>query len=236
MKRGFFAIKSLVRHTQSVNSLRLMSGSSHISQEKGNPPQKKSDVEQRIFDAKIKISSSYRQYLRGKDINRYEVNPLESRYIKYGVWLAEPRPAANFDAPQKILVRQTGDEIIAALDNQQMLCLNNIHVLVPHDPSLNMIAILTMLNSKLITWCLRSMNPEAGEALAEVKKEFVELLPVPNLKKMDSLRKIGERLIELKASKPSEIRDRQIKMSMTQADSAVLDLFGITSIEASLIG
>ncbi|MFC7688692.1 TaqI-like C-terminal specificity domain-containing protein [Paeniroseomonas aquatica] len=100
---------------------------------KGKPAQTKDIVENRTFDASKKISNEYRQYLRGRDIGRFEIKPLEQRFLRYGPWLAEPRPSANFDAITKILVRQTGDEIIAALDDQQFLCLNNLHVLAPHD-------------------------------------------------------------------------------------------------------
>ena len=91
----------------------------------------------------------------------------------------------------KILVRQTGDEIIAALDTDQLLCLNNLHVLVPRENYDFMHGALALLNCKLMTWCFRVMNPEAGEALAEVKKEFVEMLPMPDPAKLASLNELG---------------------------------------------
>jgi hypothetical protein len=100
---------------------------------KGVPKQKRSDVEHRIFDADKKLSSNYRQYIRGADILRFLVAPLELRYIRYGEWLAEPRPAANFDAAEKIVMRQTGDSLTAATDRSQFICMNNMHVLVPNE-------------------------------------------------------------------------------------------------------
>lgn len=198
---------------------------------KGTPAQTKQTVQGRLFDAVSKLSPEYRQYLRGKDINRFEVDPLEKRYLKYGAWLAEPRPAAQFDAPQKILVRQTGDEIIAALDTKQFLCLNNIHVLVPKNKVSKLYGILALLNSKLITWSLRVMNPEAGEALAEVKKEFVEMLPVPDLNKLDELERLGKLVFDLKMTPPSEIRERQLKAYLRQIDTEVFRIFDVKESE-----
>ncbi|MCB1470433.1 MAG: hypothetical protein KDK08_25530, partial [Rhizobiaceae bacterium] len=204
---------------------------------KGKPAQTAQVVKDRIFDANTKSGKEYRQYLRGKDFNRYEIRPLERRYIKYGPWLAEPRPAANFDAEKKLLVRQTGDEIIAALDTEQHLCLNNVHVLEPRDESVDVYAILAILNSALSTWCLRSMNPEAGEALAEVKKEFVEMLPIPPRSTWAQLSKLGRAITALKAAVPSVVRDRQLRALIKQIDLAVFQAFGLTETEiAHVVG
>lgn len=100
---------------------------------KGNPKQTRKEVNDRVFDSNKKENKFYRKYLRGSDIFRYITDPQEERYLKYGEWLAEPRPAANFDADIKIFLRQTGDSLIGTLDTRQYLCLNNMHVLVPND-------------------------------------------------------------------------------------------------------
>jgi type I restriction-modification system DNA methylase subunit len=145
---------------------------------KGKPAQVRFDVENRIFDSEKNLDHTYRQYLRGADIESFIVAPQKKRFIKYGVWLAEPRPAANFDADAKILVRQTGDSLIAAEDREQFLCMNNIHVAVPASDKVSVELALGLLNSKMMNWFYHTMNPEMGEALAEVKKEHVARLPI----------------------------------------------------------
>ena len=127
---------------------------------KGIPPQTKEIVENRPFDSSTKIDDTYRLYLRGRDIGRYHIAPIEPRYLKYGSWLAEPRPAANFDAPKKILMRQTGDSLIATIEQQQYLCLNNMHVLVPKTLLPDIGYILGILNSRLLNWYYQTRNPE----------------------------------------------------------------------------
>lgn len=147
---------------------------------KGKPPQTKADVERRAFDAATRIDQTYRQYLRGGDITRFQINPLESRYIKYGDMLAEPRPGANFDAAAKVFVRQTGDRLVAAVDTKQFIGMNNMHVITSSTSDEDeFYALAAILNSRLMNWYFRSLNPEVGEALAEVKKEHVAQLPIP---------------------------------------------------------
>ncbi|HLL74932.1 MAG TPA: TaqI-like C-terminal specificity domain-containing protein [Pyrinomonadaceae bacterium] len=145
---------------------------------KGSPPQTANVVKTRPFDSEQKGTEFHRQYLRGADIKRYQIAPVQVRYLKYGPWLAEPRPAANFDAPVKIFMRQTGDSLIAALDNQQLICLNNMHVLVPRSAKIDTRYFLGLINSKLLNWIHQTNNPEVGEALAEVKRTHVAQLPI----------------------------------------------------------
>ena len=145
---------------------------------KGRPQQTREIVDKRSFDSNVPLGPSYRKYLRGSDIGRYKITPLQERYLKYGIWLAEPRPAANFDAPMKIVMRQTGDSIIAAIDTEQYLCLNNMHVLVPKGESPDPFYILGILNSSLLNWYYHTLNPEVGEVFAEVKKTNVAKLPI----------------------------------------------------------
>ena len=91
---------------------------------------------------------------------------------------AEPRYSANFNAKEKIVLRQTGDSLIATLDTSQYVCMNNMHVIHMTDQLYNLKFILGLLNSTLMSFYFQCLNPEKGEALAEVKKENVEKLVV----------------------------------------------------------
>jgi hypothetical protein len=92
--------------------------------------------------------------------------------------LAEPRPSAKFDAPEKIVVRQTGDSLIATLDNEQFVCMNNMHTVILRDDKCDLRFILGLLNSRVLNYYFQWLNPEKGEALDEVKKEHVENLVI----------------------------------------------------------
>jgi hypothetical protein len=217
---------------------------------KGNPPQTKSVVESRPFDSDRPKDKTFRPYLRGSDINRYVIAPLAPRYLKYGPWLAEPRPAANFDAPLKIVMRQTGDCLVAALDTSGRLCLNNMHVLVPRLDSPSPKFLIGLINSKLLNWYYQTLNPEKGEALAEVKKTNVARLPIRtiNLNSKhhkayhDSMVEFVERMAELHrkqaaAKTPAEQTTlaRQIAALDRQIDRLVYELYGLTEQEIKIV-
>jgi type I restriction-modification system DNA methylase subunit len=223
---------------------------------KGAPPQNRQIVDTRPFDATRKINNSYRQCLRGSDITRYRIAPIEESYLKYGRWLAEPRPAANFDAPIKIFMRQTGDSLIAALDRSQSLCLNNMHVLVPRADHPDIKYVLGIINSRLMNWYYHTLNPEMGEAFAEVKKTNVDKLPIivpdPSSKKQTDMhdriaQMVGEmlemagRAQEARTDQERIVMERQFEATDRRIDKLVYKLYGLTEeeiaiVESSVIG
>lgn len=143
---------------------------------KGTPIQTKQMVTDRVYDAEYKVDSSYRELLRGRDINKYVTLWDGKRWIKYGDNLGAPRYSANFDLPEKIVIRQTSDRLIATLDTKKFVCMNNLHIVNPKDKNYNLKYVLAIINSRLMDFYYETLNPEKGEALAEVKKENVEKL------------------------------------------------------------
>jgi hypothetical protein len=191
---------------------------------KGKPKQTRETVKNRSFDASYKKDATYRQYLRGKDIGRFV-----ERWISYGDWLAEPRYTANFDVLEKLMIRQTGDSLIACYDNQQFLCLNNMHVITPLDNNHNIKYFLGIINSRLLNFIYEIFNPEKGEALAEVKRTNVARLPIPAIDfsnptekaQHDTLVALVESMLELqkkyhetRMERDKDLYERQIKMGM----------------------
>jgi len=156
----------------------MVVGSKPYQVGKGNPPQKKEQVKGRIFDAPFKKNATYKPYLRGEDFHRYCLDAKESRWISYGEWLAEPRPAAPFFVPKKIIIRQTADSIISTIDDQQYLNLNNVHNLTPKIENFSLMFILTLLNSRFLSFMHRIIVPEFGRVFAEVKIVDLEKLPI----------------------------------------------------------
>jgi hypothetical protein len=148
---------------------------------KGNPKQTQEDMVNRIYDAETQIDESYKPLMRGKDIEKYLSKWQGNRWIKYGECLAAPRNPDNFFSSSKIVLRQTGDCIIATLDDAQFVCMNNMHIINKLDEKYDLKYILALLNSKVIDFYYQFLNPEKGEALAEVKKENVEKLPIKDI-------------------------------------------------------
>ena len=149
---------------------------------KGVPAQTREIVISQRFVASSKENESFRPLLRGSLINRYQIYWADDYWISFGEWLAEPRASANFDADEKICVRQTGDGLIATLDNSQFIARDNLYVV--HTKTTNtaenyaLLYLLALLNSRSLNLAYRLINPEIGEVLAQVKREHLLLLPI----------------------------------------------------------
>lgn len=201
---------------------------------KGIPKQTRETVTKREFDAEYKVTPQHRALLRGRDIEQFQIKWSGNRWIKYGKWLAEPRESAGFDSHEKIVIRQTGDSLIAALDDQQFVCMNNMHTIVaisscPYD----LRYILGLLNSTLLNYYFQFLNPEKGEALAEVKKEHVENLPIAKATpaQVSHLVNLVLQIIDAK-----QIGDTvQIETVSKHINNFVFEIYGLTPTEVSLI-
>jgi hypothetical protein len=198
---------------------------------KGKPKQTKDMVVNRVFDAEYEVDETYRPLLRGKDINKYITLWNGKRWIKYGDDLAEPRYSANFDLPEKIVIRQTSDCLIATLDTQKFVCMNNLHIVNSKDEKYNLKYILALINSKLMNFYYETLNPEKGEVLAEVKKQNVEklLIKIANNKtQLIFMKRVDEILTFKSQGKDTTALEQQI-------DNMVYKLYELTYQEVKII-
>lgn len=143
---------------------------------KGKPPQDQNSVQSRIFDAKSRLDNTYRKYIVGGDIERFYIHADEEKYISYGDWLAEPRKSLDFNQ-DKIVVRQTSDKIISAVDHCSLLNLNNVYNITIIDNAISLEALSLILNSRLLEYVYRYFVPEKGRVFPEIKS--VNLLKLP---------------------------------------------------------
>ncbi|MFA6170087.1 MAG: N-6 DNA methylase [Candidatus Margulisiibacteriota bacterium] len=212
---------------------------------KGKPKQDKKTVEDRPFDNCVKLDNSYRQYLMGKDINRYVIAPREDRFIKYGDWLAEPRPTAPFER-DKIILRQTSDVIRAVIDNDKYYNLNNIYNIEIINHKYCYEYLLGILNSSLLKFVYQSLVPENKRLFAEIKKINLDKLPIRALESAEgqkALASLVRRLLGLykERLKTPENSNKclQLKEEITktdkQIDAEVYKLYGLTEEEIKTV-
>jgi hypothetical protein len=187
----------------------------------------------------------WKPLLRGSLINRYRILWDNDYWIKYGPWLAAPRDPAIFEAPEKIMVRQTGDSVIGAMVPSGFIGRNNLHIIIPKGKAIHINMFLGILNSKLMDFIYSTINPEKGEALAEVKKEHMEMLPIPKKLQSDKSRllelavskiiKLNDATFKTKTPHDRELLQRQIVATDRQIDTLVYELYGLTEEEISLV-
>ena len=157
----------------------------------------------------------------------------------------------KLNSPQKIMVRQTGDSIIAALIEHGFIARNNLHIILPDAPDYDLRYILAIMNSRLTDFVYTLINPEKGEALAEVKKHHVEQLPIRTIdfnnpkdkalhdkmvSLVDRMLDLNKKLQAVKIAHEKELLERQIKFTDDQIDRLVYELYGLTEEEIRVIG
>jgi hypothetical protein len=218
---------------------------------KGIPPQTELVMKEKPYVKEGKRpDSSWVPLLRGSLIHRYENRWKNDYWILYGEWLAAPRNPAIFDAPDKIMVRQTGDSIIALLVKKGFIGRDNLHIVLPKSDHYDLRYVLGIMNSKLIDFAYSFMNPEKGEALAQVKKQHVELLPIrpidfsnPSDRKrhdrmvdlVDHMLDLHKKLPTVKTPHEKETIQRQIDATDRQIDLLVYELYELTAEEIGIV-
>jgi hypothetical protein len=107
-----------------------------------------------------------------------------------------------------------------------------------------------LFNSKLLNFIYEIYNPEKGEALAQVKKFHVELLPIPSLDlsqkadnaRHDALVSPADKMLDLRQKEAAEksehlkaVITRQIEIVDEAIDTAVYELYNLTADEIKVV-
>lgn len=83
----------------------------------------------------------------------------------------------------KLLVRRTGDHVLAAVDRERRFASNNFFVVVPRADAgpcqLGLDGLCALLNSKFMTWYFRTIEPRKGRVFAELKIKHLSTFPLP---------------------------------------------------------
>ena len=218
---------------------------------KGKPHQTQAIVNEKPFVSETRKDPTFRPLLRGSLIQKYKILWSNDYWISFGDWLAEPRYSAQHDAPSKIIIRQTGDSLIAALDNCQFVVRDNLYTIVVRNEGCDLRHFLGLLNSRLLNWFYQTiLNPEKGEALAQVKRGHLAQLPIRTIDfknqtdktqhdKMvsfvDRMLDLNKKLQAVKIAHEKELLERQIKITDDQIDRLVYELYGLTEEEIKII-
>jgi hypothetical protein len=228
-------IQKIKENSKSLTEyLDVYNGVKPFEKGKGVPPQTKQIVEEKPYVKEgDKPDESWSPLLRGSLMHRYTNLWKDDYWILYGKWLAAPRDKKIFEAPEKIIVRQTGDSIIATIINGGVICRDNLHICIPKNETINLKFILGVLNSKLTDFYYTFINPEKGEALAQVKKTHVENLRIPNAS-VEQQKEISD-LVEEALSKRTENVNADISAIIAEIDTLVYKLYDLSDEEIETV-
>ena len=133
----------------------------------------------------------------------------------------------------KVLVRRTGDRVLAAVDRGGRYASNNFFVVLARAPGgLGLDGLCALLNSRLMTWYFRTIEPRKGRAFAELKIKHLSVFPLPDATARPDACAALERLGAARARQDDRETDHEMELEI---DRAVYALFDLTAEEISVI-
>ena len=134
----------------------------------------------------------------------------------------------------KIIIRQTGDSIIGAIDNIGYYSIDSTNViLLKEQYNKDCSFLIALLNSKLIKFFYQEISQEGGRVLAQIKPIRVRSLPIPHYseKAKVSLSNLANEIIDAKnrdVYSDTSLNDNEI-------DKQVYHLYGLTYDEVLIV-
>ncbi len=155
--------------------------------------------------------------------------------------LFRARDESLFQIP-KLLFRQTGDSIIACLDEEvNYYGIDSVNIAILKGSFIEQRRFfLGVLNSKLINFIYRDISQEGGRVLAQVKPQRIRVLPIAmaGIEKRKSIEDIFDRIHELTNDKnypQNPQKQAKVKALEAEIDQLVYKLYGLTEDEIAII-
>ena len=214
-------------------------------EEKSKPLSNYLEVNIGIKRANAPIQNSqetdYKKFLLGRDIGKYIIN-FDSKYILFDKRLFHTGVNENiFLEKEKILVRKTGNIMIAALDDKQFYTDQSIYNLYPKTTNeLSLKYILGILNSRLMNFYFNKKMITNPDIFPYIKGIHLKLLPIREVE--EQLQKpfidLAEKIIKITkeegylqtSEKQAKVRDIEY-----QIDELVYKLYGLTEDEIKIV-
>ncbi|MEA3495530.1 MAG: TaqI-like C-terminal specificity domain-containing protein, partial [Bacteroidota bacterium] len=175
------------------------------------------------FLSSNKIDESYRKILRGKDISSYKYNFSEN-YVLFDKELLWSNTNEDFFLKdEKLINRQTGDKLVAAMDNKQFLTLDSTHVQVLINNKFSLKYVLPIFNSTLLNYYYSLLVNEGGRTFAQVKTVNLKPLPIPFSDKQELIRFITDLI--LYKTEMNDMSNHTLIFFMSFIDSLVFELY-----------
>ena len=164
--------------------------------------------------------------IRGREVQRFSIDKpsVFVHFDKKELWSNTNED--NLRKVPKILVRQTGDSIVGAIDNIGYLHMDTTHGIF--DVKIDMHYLLGILNSKLISYWHRAYTSEKGRAFAEVKIANIKNIPIIS-KENNEIVELVKDIMVLK-EKHEQTIDQERKI-----DELVMDLYGLSEDEKEIV-
>jgi type I restriction-modification system DNA methylase subunit len=140
-------------------------------------------IKNRAYHFKEKIDDSCGKWLDGKHLNRYYLSEGDE-WLKYGDWLAAPREPKFFENP-RILFREIPGQnkrVQAVYTDEKSYYGHSITPFILNDNSYNIFYILSIVNSKLISWyASQKCSNFSKKTFPKLNPKDIKEFPIKNI-------------------------------------------------------
>lgn len=182
-------------------------------------------------------NSKYKEIIRGRDVFKYKIT-FSSKYVLFDKELLWSNTNENkLRKNPKIVIRQTGDTLIAAIDQKGYLTMDTTHILF--DTKIDIKYLLALLNSNLLNWFHKKITNEENRTFAEVKIVNLKRLPIKVggncqndiIKNVDNILHITQSEDYLQ----NQTKQIKVKEYEKEIDKMVYALYGLTLEEIDIV-
>lgn len=208
-----------------------------------------SKIPDKLFLKEPKNKNS-KKLLFGKNITRYNIE-FDSNWVNYSpkemmeIELGRGGGGLRLRVKEifernKILTRQTADEIIAAFDDKKYYYSNTLHGTMVTDQDFDPYYVLAILNSKLTTWYYRATTAERGKVFAQIKIDLLKKIPILKISKesqkyfIDLVKRIYGITKEDDYLK-NFTKQAEIEGLQAQINKKIYELYGLTREEIEMV-
>jgi hypothetical protein len=158
------------------------------------------------------INSNCKPLLRGRDLDRYQINPDESLFVNFDINLVNKHNGeyANLTSPklyenEKIFIRDISLRLQAYYDLEKYYSVNTLYSILLIEKNIDYKTLLALLNSELISFWFKSKFNDAhvSGGYLRFKKKYVSQIPIniplvqqPFIEKADKMLSLNKELQE----------------------------------------
>lgn len=179
-----------------------------------------------------KYKEGLKKWLKGADVNEFDIQWNGNHYIDYCEGLANPRDPKFFEG-RRILIREiTNPKIFAAITEEELYNDPSI-IIVKDNTSYSIKVLLAILNSSLLTFYHFNFSPKSTKgAFPKILVKDVKEFPIPQIKNKNVQQKIEEIVDHLNNKENEDICYEKMKQEL---DIYIFKLYDLNFEEAQII-
>jgi hypothetical protein len=219
---------------------------------KGNPPQTREMMQNKIYDAKIQHDASWQPLIKARNIRHYKID-WHGDWVKYGKHLAAPRDPEIFKGARILIQRIiSSDKLAGCFTDEPLICNTDVISLIPKDRAdKNILFFLGIILSRLCATYLKSRNVNLDRAVfPKINVNSLESFPIPPaidaqkaaiIERVEKILAVTQQVARHENQTSEVLKTSEVFPPVniptleTEIDQLVYALYGLTADEIALV-